>query len=194
MNPNLGSISAKQIAAGYASSLPTVSDPDKVMAQMTRQDYLQGRQNFDQFEQDLVDQAQTDTSLIDQAREDSRLAQDTAAGIAERNRQRYGTELTAAQQQQRNLSTQRGATLSSINSVNNARLTQGDQNRALLGDLINIGQGLRRSSMEGLGTSAANATQLKNAYTQAKASNKAANYQAVGSLASTAILAMAFGV
>ena len=92
------------------SSLPVVSDPDQAMAQMTRQDYLQGRQNFDQFEQNLVDQAQTDTSLIDQAREDSRLAQDTAAGIAERNRQRYGTELTAAQQQQQNLSTQRGAT------------------------------------------------------------------------------------
>ena len=89
------------------SLLPSVSDPDAVMAQMTRQDYLQGRQNFDQFEQDLVDQAQTDTSLIDQAREDSRLAQETAAGIAERNRQRYGTELTAAQQQQRNSSNSR---------------------------------------------------------------------------------------
>ena len=178
-------------SSGY---LPEVSNPDKAMADMTRQDYIQGRQDFDQFEQALVKKAQTDTGLIDQAREDATTSQQLAQGIAERNRQRYGTNLTAVQQQQQDLSNQRGSALGTTNAINNARLVQSDQNRAMLGDLINIGQGLNRSSMDQLGVAAQNDVARKNAYRQAKAANKASTYQAVGSLASTAILALAFGV
>lgn len=179
---------------GNNVTLPEVKDPDKVMANLTRQDYLDLRRNYDQFEQNLIQKATTDTGVIDQAREDAVSTQAMSQEIAERNRRRYGTELTGAQLRQRDRSNQLGSALGVTGAVNNARLVQADQNQALLGDLINIGQNLNRSSLSQLGTAAQGEVARKNAYTQAKAANKAATYQAAGSLASTAILALAFGV
>lgn len=175
-------------------SLPTVSNPDQAMADITREDYLRLRRNFDQFEQNLINKAKTDTSLIDQAREDAATTQTLTAGIAERNRERYGANLSPVQIQQRGVSNQLGSTLGTVNAVNNARLAQADQNQALLGDLINIGQGLNRSSLNQLGIAAQGEVQRRNQHAQNKAATKAANYQAVGNLASTAILAFAFGI
>ena len=48
--------------------------------------------------------AKTDTSLIDQAREDTATQTKLAGEIQQRNLERYGANLTAAQTQQRNLS------------------------------------------------------------------------------------------
>ena len=58
----------------------------------------------------------------------------------------------------------------------------------MLSDLINIGQGVNRSSQSQLAGSAQNAVSLKNAYQQAKANSKAQTYGAVASLGSTAIM------
>ena len=142
-------------------SLPAVSNPDQAMADITREDYLRLRRNFDQFEQSLINKAKTDTSLIDQAREDAATTQTLTAGIAERNRERYGANLSPVQIQQRGVSNQLGSTLGTVNAVNNARLAQADQNQALLGDLINIGQGLNRSSLNQLGIAAQGEVQRK---------------------------------
>ena len=54
-----------------------------------------------------------------------------------------------------------------------------------------IGQGVNRSSQSQLAASAQNATQLKNAYTQAKAASKANTINTVASLGTAAILAFA---
>ena len=51
-------------------------------------------------------------------------------------------------------------------SMNDARLAQKDLNKSRLSDLVNIGQGVGRSAMDALGTSAANETARKNAYQQ----------------------------
>jgi len=175
-----------------ANSLPTVTDPEQAYASMTRQEYLDYIQNYRGFEEELIQKAQTDTSLIDQAREDVGVAQGLTAGIAERNAQRYGAALTPAQQQQQAAQLQRANTLGGIQSVNDARLAQRESNTALLADLINIGQGVNRSSQQQLGSAAADATQRRNAYTQAKAASKAQTYSTIGSLGAAAILAFAF--
>lgn len=183
-NPNAGTVSA--------AVLPSVSDPEKAYAELTRQEYLDYIANYRNFEEDLIKKAQTDTSLIDQARADIGVAQTLTQGVANRNAQRYGVALTPAQIQQQQLRLQRANTLGGVQAINDARIAQREANTRLLSDLINIGQGVNRSSQQQLGSAAADATQRNNAYTQAKAASKANTYQAIGSLASAAILAFAF--
>lgn len=172
-------------------NIPTVTDPDKTFADMTRQQYLDFVNNYGQFEQDLIEQAQTDTSLIDQAREDTATSQAMAESIANRNISRYGTSLTPAQQREMQRSMNRSNTLGGIQAVSDARLAQRDANQTLLADLINIGQGVNRTSLQQMGSAAADATARKNAYEQAKAANKAQTYGMLGSLGAAAILAFA---
>ena len=178
---------------GYnAGQLPTVTDPEKAYADMTRQQYMDFVKNYGGFEQDLIDKAQNDTSLIDQAREDVSMTQGIAQGIADRNASRYGANITPAMRQQQERTLQRQNTLGGINQINNAKYAQKQQNTALLGDLINIGQGLNRSSMDQLGGAAAQAANRNSAYDQAKAANKANTYSTLGSLGAMAIMAFAF--
>lgn len=172
--------------------LPTVEDPDQVFADMTRQDYLDYLRDYRGFEENLIRQAQSDTSLIDQAREDVGVAQGLASGISARNASRYGASLTPAQRQQQDLRLQRANTLGGIQSVNDARIAQREANTRLLGDLINIGQGLNRSSLDQLGSAAATAANRENAYQAARAQSRAQTYSTIGSLASAAIFAAVF--
>jgi len=174
------------------SGLQNGSDPDRTYANITRQEYLDFVSNYGDFEDDLINQARTDTSLIDSAREDSQSAAQLTADIAARNRSRYGAALTPAQMQQQQRALQRGSTLGQTQAVNDARIAQREANQALMSDLINIGQGVNRASQNQMGSAAADATNRRNAYTQAKAASKAQTYQTVGSLASSAILAFAF--
>lgn len=195
VNPNIG----EQFPTGRGPTtggnlytggqIPTVSDPDKTYADMTRQQYLDFVNNYGQFEEDLISQAQNDTSLIDQAREDVAGAQTMATGIANRNISRYGAALTPAQQQEMQRSLGRSNTLGGIQAVSDARLAQRDANQMMLSDLINIGQGVNRSSLQQMGSAAADATNRQNAYTQAKAASKAQTYGLIGSLGSAAIMA-----
>lgn len=188
-----GTAGATAGTPGYnAGQLPTVSDPEKAYADMTRQQYMDFVNNYGGFETDLIDKAQNDTSLIDQAREDVSMTQGVAQGIADRNASRYGANITPAMRQQQQRTLQRQNTLGGINQINNAKLAQKQQNTALLGDLINIGQGLNRSSMDQLGGAAAQAANRNSAYDQAKAANKANTYSTLGSLGAMAIMAFAF--
>lgn len=178
--------------APVGATLPAVTNPEQAYAQLTRQEYMDYLANYRDFENKLIEKAQTDTSLIDQAREDTAKSSALMRGIAERNAQRYGGQLTNAQQQQLGLGLQRANTLGGVQAVNDARIAQREANTLLLSDLINIGQGVNRNSQNQLGQSAANATQLKNAYQQAKAQSKANTYNTIASLGSMAIFAMAW--
>jgi len=179
-------------SANNAAALPPVNDPEKAYAELTRQEYLDYVQNYRSFEEGLLDKARTDTSLIDQAREDVGLASQLTKQVANRNLSRYGASLTPVQRQQMAKGLERSNVLGGIQAVSDARLAQREANQTLLSDLINIGQGVNRSSQSQLGQSAANANQLKNAYTQAKAASKAQTYSTIGSLGAAAIFAFAF--
>lgn len=172
------------------SSLPNVADPDATYSTITRQEYEDYVKNYRQFELDLINQAQTDTSLIDQARDDSVNASEITRGIAERNLQRYGANVTPAQQQEMSRSLQRSNTLGGIQSVNDARIAQREANTALLSDLINIGQGVNRSSQGQLGQSAANAAARQQQYEAARAQSRSQTYSTIASLGSMAIMAL----
>jgi hypothetical protein len=175
-----------------STGLPNVTDPDKTFANITRQEYLDYVNNYRDFEEQMLEEAQTDTSLIESARENAGIASGLAAGISSRNASRYGAALTPAQAQQQERSLQRANTLGAIQSVNDATIAQDELNQRKLADLINIGQGVNRSSQSQLGSAAANATQRKNAYDSAKAASKAQTYSTLGSLGSMAIMAFAF--
>lgn len=194
----LGSLTPEEIERirrnnrGNTAALPTVSDPDEAYADLTRQEYLDYVTNYRDFELELIGKATTDTSLIDQAKEDREKASALTAGIAERNRSRYGAALTPMQQQQQDRRLQLGNTLGGIQAVSDAKIAQRESNTRLLSDLINIGQGVNRSSQQQLATSAANKVQLDNAYQQAKANSRAQTYSTIGSLGAMAIFALAF--
>ena len=172
--------------------LPAVNDPEQAYANLTRNEYLDYVSNYRGFEEDLIDQAQNDTSLIDQARDDVGVAQGLALGISNRNESRYGAALTPAQRQQQDVRLQRANTLGGVQSVNDARIAQREANTALLSDLINIGQGVNRASQNQLGSAAADANQRESAYTAARAQSRASTYSALGSLGAAAIFAFAF--
>lgn len=172
--------------------LPNVNDPDEAYADITRQEYFDYIDGYRDFEEQLIEQAQNDTSLIDQARDDVQIAQGLALGISNRNESRYGAALTPAQRQQQDVRLQRANTLGGVQSVNDARIAQREANTALLSDLINIGQGVNRASQNQLGSAAADATQRKNAYQQARAASRAQTYSTIGSLGAMAIMAFAF--
>lgn len=191
----IGDIEPRLSTTNYVTpgtNLPAVSDPEQAYAAITRGEYLDYVQNFRDFENQLIQQARTDTSLIDQAREDAGMAATLTSGVASRNASRYGANLTPAQLQQRDLRLQRANTLGAIQSVNDARLAQREANTLLMSDLINIGQGVNRSSQNQLGASAQNFRNLQNSYSQAKAASKAQTYQTIGSLGAMAIMAFAF--
>ena len=112
------------------NSLPTVEDPSKAYAQITRGEYLDFKENFGDFEQGLINQAQTDTSLIDAAREDASTSSALMQGITERQASRYGAALTPAQRREQERALQRGTTLGSAQAINDARIAQREANTA----------------------------------------------------------------
>ena len=116
------------------TGLPSVSDPDRAYANITRGEYMDFRENYGDFEDELLERAQTDTSLIDSAREDSAMAAQLTADIAERNRQRYGAALTPALLEQRQRAVDRGTTLGTIQSINDARIAQKEANQGMMAD------------------------------------------------------------
>ena len=187
---------AAAAAGGYGYGLGagagaggSVHDPEAAYARITREQYADYVRDFRDFELELIDRAKTDTSLIDQARVDSAAVEERTRGIAQRNLSRYGANLTPAQQQEMERSLERGTTLGGIQSVADATLAQRGVNQQLLSDIINIGQEINRTSLQALGSAAGMANQRENAYRQAQAQHKQATYGAIGSLASTAILA-----
>ena len=121
--------------------------------------------------------------------EDAATLRERTRGIAERNRSRYGAALTPAQLREQGRSIDRRTTLGGIQGIADARIAQRDANQSLLANLVTIGQNINAASLQQLGSAAANATQRKNAYRQAQAQHRANTYNAVGSLASSAILA-----
>ena len=172
--------------------LPGVSNPDQAYEAITRGEYFDFVSQYGDYEKGLIDKAKNDTGLIDQAREDVSMASGLTKGIADRNASRYGASLTPAQMQQQGATLQRSNTLGGIQAVGDARIAQREANTALMSDLINIGQGVNRSSQSQMGSAAADATQRKNAYMQARAQSKAQTYSTVGSLGAAAIMALAF--
>lgn len=175
----------------YVSGLPNVSNPDQVYADMTRNDYMSYVKDYRSFELDLIKNAQNDTSLIDQARTNSADAQGLMTGIAQRNADRYGVALTPAQQQEQSRTLTRANTLGGVQAVNDARIAQSEANQGVIADLVNIGQGVNRSSLSQMQGAANSATQRNNAYKSAKAASKAQTYSTIGSLGAAAIFAFA---
>ncbi len=194
MQPFMGNISVSEGGNPYdtVGGLPGVSDPEQAYAQITRNEYNNYIRDYRAFEEDLINQSQNDTSLIDAAREDSAVAAGLAGGIAGRNATRYGANLTPAQRQQQQAMLQRSNTLGAAQSINDARLAQKDLNTGLLADLVNIGQGVNRSSLGQLGDAANNAASRDRAYSQARAQSKANTMSNVASLGAAAIMFMAF--
>ena len=178
--------------AALGGGLPNVSDPEKTYANITRQEYLDYVSQYRDFEEKMIKESQSDTSLIDASRENSQLASGLSQGISDRNARRYGGVLTPAQEQEQKRALGLGNTLGAVQSVGDARIAQRELNQNKLADLVNIGQGVNRSSQSQLGSAAANATQRKNAYDSAKAASKAQTISTVGSLGALAIMAYAF--
>jgi hypothetical protein len=174
------------------STLPSVDDPEKAFADITRQDYENYIQDYRGFEESLIDKAKKDTSLIDRAPEDAAKQAGIAKGVQERNISRYGgAGLSIAQRQEQQRALQRQGQLGLAGSLNTARTAQRDINQSTLADLINIGQGVNRSSLAGMQTASQNAAAKASAYKNAKAAHTSSMVGLGSSLAATAILAFA---
>lgn len=188
----LDDIRAQIRGYGDNSGLPSVTDPEATYAQITRNEYMDYIRDYRDFELDQIERSQTDTSLIDQAREDAPETQRVARESQGRMLSRYGTNLTAAQRQQRYRTDQREGQLGIVNALGNARIAQREANTALLSDLINIGQGVNRASQSQLSSAASDANARGQAYDNAKAQSRQATYSAVGGIGAAALAFLAF--
>lgn len=174
------------------SNLPEVSDPEKVYADITRQDFEEYLKDYRGFEGRLI-AAKDDTSLIDQAREDALKQNQIAREIQQRNIERYGgAGLSAMQRQEQQRAFQRSGALGLAGGLNQARVTQRDINQRTLADLINIGQGVNRSSLQGLQEASQLQASRESSYTAAKAAHSAQMMQMGAGLGSLALIA--FGI
>ena len=112
--------------------------------------------------------------------------------MQDRNISRYGgAGLSVAQRQQQQVANQRQGQLGLAAGLNTSRTAQRDINQSTLADLINIGQGVNRSSLSSMGTASQNAAAKASAYKNAKASHTSQMIGMGSSLAATAIMAFA---
>lgn len=163
-------------------------DPEKTLANISQADYNNYLRDVQPIELELLNKAKTDTSLIDQAEVDRDNSNQLMQGVIDRNASRYGAALTPAQMEEQKRTLARGTTLGGIQGVADARVAQKDANRALMADLINIGQGVNRASLGALSNAAGAASQRENAYRSAKAQSKAQTYGMLGSLGAAAFI------
>ena len=169
------------------SSLPEVKDPEKVYSDISRQDYENYLSNFRDFEERLIS-AKDDTSLIEQSREDALKQSQIAREVQQRNVERYGgAGLSAVQQQEQQRAMQRGTQLNLAGNLNTALIQQREVNQRTLADLINIGQGVNRNALQGLGEASSMAANRAAAYNNAKAQHKSNMIGLGGSLAGAAL-------
>lgn len=159
----------EQARLNDAAGLMNVNDPDKVYANILRDDYATYINNFREYEKRLLDMTDSE-ALIDRSRENAKKQRQIAADIQKRNLERYGGGgLSAAQLQEQQRSAQRGGALSAVDTINNARVRQREINQALLQEVVGIGQGVNARALEGLGTAAQGAVARRGAYKNAKA-------------------------
>ena len=193
-NVNQSSTATNNSQNSYGNGGITYSDStggaDRALAQMTQIDYQRYLNVYRPKELELIEKAKTDTSLIDQAESDLETTNPLMQGVADRTASRYGATLTPMQQKQQKLTLDRGNLLGGIQGISDARIAQQDQNRALMGDLINIGQDVNRSSLGQMQAAATNEVNRKNANSAARAQRRAQNTQLAASIAMAAIFAL----
>ena len=161
----------------------TEPTPDQTFADITERQYQRYETEFKPFELDLIARAQADTSLVDAVPEDVERQQRIAQDINRRNRERFGFESTGALASERDRASQRGEALNLAGGLTNARLAQLDVNQQTISDLINIGQGVNRSSLSGLGAAAENAVARRSQYERDRTAYKNSRTSMLGSLA-----------
>jgi len=164
-----------------ANNLPEVTDPDKTFADVTRRqkEFVIGAVR--PFERELLNRLDS-TELVDQIPQDVEQQQEIAAGVARRDRERFGFERSQALANEQARAVQRGGALNLAGGLNNARLEQDAINRQQLNQLVDFAGGINRSNLSSLGNAANLKTQRDNAYTAARAQSKAQRYGFIGSL------------
>jgi hypothetical protein len=153
--------------------LKQVSDPQKTLAKVTKGEYVDFRKNFGQFERDVVNEAMTDTSLIEDAAQMTPRQFGLAADVQRRNMDRYGGDVTSAQQAQGNRNLITGGILGTSNALNQSAIKQRDLNTDRFYNLIDIGQGVFNSASGSMGQAAKMAADRKAAENAASEQRKA---------------------
>lgn len=163
-----------------------VSGAGAALGNISRNDYLDYKDEFGEFEDDVFDQTgigeNDPRSLVSGARRDSRQATGLARAVGTRNRSRFGISGTRDAAIGESL----GGALTNVDSANRARGVQRNADEALEGGLYSIGQNINRSATGALGSLANIETQERNASRQRKASNRARNIGIGGSVAGLA--------
>ena len=98
--------------------LKSVKKPSKVQAKLTKQEYIDFRNMFGQFERDAVKDSQRDVSLIEAASGIAPAAFEQSRAMQDRNLSRFGGELTPAQQQAREAAMDQDVALATSNAIN----------------------------------------------------------------------------
>lgn len=145
----------------------------------------------------LYDPLLTDTAgqvgnsnMVQSAFWDTAIQQARSQGISERNRERYGQNLSPAMQEYQRSSRVRDNALQMSNNVNNARLDEYEYDNSLRRGMINIGRQQMNDAAAGAGIASGSQAQRETAGDAAQAAHKAQQQQNAAAAAS-AILTIA---
>ena len=154
---------------------------------ITREQFETYQTTIQPEEDKLLALGTSDTSIIDSAPERAETASRVQEGIARRNLERYGAELTGAQRQEFSRQQQRNRSLTNVSGLNFARRDQAQTNLQRLLTIGNIGVMQQNRGNQMLGIAAGNEASRQSAYKQDQANARAQRASTIGTVAMLAL-------
>lgn len=139
------------------------SDPDRLAAQVTREQWQHFLDQYRPVETQVLEEAMSNdySAQGDAAGQNVAASLASAAGTAERNASRAGVRLTAEDRQALGRRRQLGMTRAVGRAENTTRRTLRDNRNNLLAGLVGIGRGVAETASGGLNSAADIAAQRK---------------------------------
>lgn len=161
---------------------------DAIAGRVTRDQWSHYLKQFGPLEQQLVGET-NDQSLVSGAAQASSKQNAIAEQSFDRDKSRYGVNMTGVQGKQMDRMRSLGDSANNTYSINNARLEQRDRNLDLSSNLMQVGRGVAGQGMQGLGEAAGMAAQRNAANAQAKAQASSQRNSMIGGAIGTGVMA-----
>lgn len=154
---------------------------DAIAGRVTRDQWSHYLEQFGPLESQLVSEVNSN-DMVTGAVRDSSKQNAIAEQSFDRDKSRYGVNMTGVQGKQMERMRSLGDAANNTYAINNTRLEQRDRNISLGGDLMQIGRGVAGQGIDGLGQAAGMAAQRNAANAQAKAQASAQSNQMLGTM------------
>lgn len=171
----LGGLTGGALGGSY------ISNPDKVMANLTRKDFAEYLEKYQPMLMGLTDRTLNSNELIDAANQRISTRQQQNEGRQSRILSRQTGALTPAQKMLIRQRNSLDLAKTNTSDINNARVEQSEQRLNNLSNIMGIARNTNQSAMSALGDVASNSNARDQAYKDARTQTSNMNKQMLGS-------------